>query len=526
MESQSAPVQSQGGTQLLQAFRIQEADRKALREIEGVLRPHMPKIVDAFYEHLAQFPEVVRFIADTGTNIDNLKRTNPQYFAELFRGEFGQRYFESRRAIGIIHARIGLEPNWFFAAMSSYYETIFPLLAKKYKLRTRKLISALRALQKALNLDSMLIIEAYIENDFLSKLRSVVDETSEVVEKLSQSSRELRVAAEVSGRSSEEVSAVVEQLADGAASQAEAAVGVTRSMGDLAQKSDRMIKANGTAMESLGQATDTVKHVQEKFANISEVAAMWQVIREKIASMDRVKTTVAESAQRVQDMNLRSEEIGRIVQTIDEIAEQTNLLALNAAIEAARAGEHGRGFAVVAEEVRKLAESSSGATKEISSLISSVQRGSSDASQSMALTMEQVEQAASVTLQAASCLEQIATIASETEAHNTHLTQVMSQVEKVSAENTAILETVKVEIEVVNDAINNIAAITQENSASSQEVSATAETVMQQVASLASNVAELDNQIRHLKAIGESAREAAQRVSTGSMSSQQMRTAA
>jgi len=228
-------------------------------------------------------------------------------------------------------------------------------------------------------------------NDEVSELGRSVDEMagkmSTIIGKMSESSKHLAVASEQLNVSS-------------------------TSMEIGANKQNEQTTHVATAMEQMGA---TVLEVARSSQNVAESAISARdiasnggdVVREAIIAMKEVSESTSVTADMVAKLGKSSEEIGTIVSVINDIADQTNLLALNAAIEAARAGEQGRGFAVVADEVRKLAERTGTATKEISSMIGTIQNETSIAVKAMGEGTEKVENGVKLANEAGDALEQI-----------------------------------------------------------------------------------------------------------------------
>ena len=201
-------------------------------------------------------------------------------------------------------------------------------------------------------------------------IASFLQKTANSSEQLAASSQELTASAGQASQASEQV-----------------AQSVTKSAGEVVEQQ----KDVGDSLEAINAAMVSIKNIEKTADTVSAHATKAnnqatvgnQAVDMAVNQIISVEKIVNDSANTVDKLGKRSQEIGQIVEAISSIAEQTNLLALNAAIEAARAGEHGRGFAVVSEEVRKLAEGSQEAAQKIATLIGDIQAETATAVDSM-----------------------------------------------------------------------------------------------------------------------------------------------
>ncbi len=170
----------------------------------------------------------------------------------------------------------------------------------------------------------------------------------------------------------------------------------TESVATSSQEQSSQVEEIASAIEEMSMTITENSTNANKTANFADNNGKiakdgGQVVIQTIEKMKEIAAVVQQSAMNIEKLGQSSTEIGAIISVIEEIADQTNLLALNAAIEAARAGEQGRGFAVVADEVRKLAERTTDATKQISTMINSIQKETESAVQVMQKGNDEVQ---------------------------------------------------------------------------------------------------------------------------------------
>jgi methyl-accepting chemotaxis protein len=227
------------------------------------------------------------------------------------------------------------------------------------------------------------------------------DETGHAGDALNRMKNNLREIIRSIAATAENVASASEEISSSATQQAQSAE---------TQKDQTMQVA--TAMQEMSSTVSTVSESCNKAADAAREAAETarhggSIVEGTLSKMRLIAESVGATARKMEGLGKSSDQIGRIIGVIDDIADQTNLLALNAAIEAARAGEQGRGFAVVADEVRKLAERTTTATKEIAQMIKNIQDETKTAVTAMENGTRQVEEGVDLTAKAGDSLRAI-----------------------------------------------------------------------------------------------------------------------
>ena len=214
-----------------------------------------------------------------------------------------------------------------------------------------------------------------------------VDELRHLVTTITDTS--VQVAA-----SSQETQATALQLAEASNHQAEQITAASGRINEIAASIEQVSR----------NSTESAEVAQRSVVIAAEGAG---VVRETIQGMDQIRDQIQETSKRIKRLGESSQEIGSIVELINDISEQTNILALNAAVQAAAAGETGRGFAVVADEVQRLAERTSGATRRIEGLVQAIQADTNEAVSSMEQTTAEVVSGARLAEDAGTALTEI-----------------------------------------------------------------------------------------------------------------------
>lgn len=337
----------------------------------------------------------------------------------------------------------------------------------------------------ALRNEAKLIADGNLEERPLAVIRA--DELGDLAQAFTGMSANLRGLVRQVQRDCEQLAAASEQLTASSDQSLQAANQVAASITDVAQGAD----------DQLAAVSDTSAVVEQMSASIQQIAANTNHVAGRSAQaadkakdggnsvdlavnqMVQIEQTVNTSAEVVSKLGERSKDIGQIVDTISGIAGQTNLLALNAAIEAARAGEQGRGFAVVAEEVRKLAEQSQEAAKQIADMIREIQEDTGKAVIAMNDGTREVKKGTTIIDATGQAFREIAELVAQVSAQ---VKEISSAIEQIASGSSQIVDSVQKIDELSKKAAREsqtVSAATQEQSASMEEIASSSQGLAQ-----------------------------------------------
>jgi methyl-accepting chemotaxis protein len=322
--------------------------------------------------------------------------------------------------------------------------------------------------------DSDKVVEGtQLEAEAISDISSSVEQLNSAVIEVSDSTESLATSVEQSAASIEQMASSISSVTKiaheltGGIDETSSSIGeMSASIREIARNSEELATVSEETLSAIAEIISSIKQVEE---HAKESAVLTDAVAKDAADlgvasvektmqgMERIRSSVERTAETVHKLGGRSEEIGNILNVIDEITDQTTLLALNAAILAAQAGEHGKGFSVVAGEIKDLAERTAFSTQEIAQLIQSVRQEVREAVEAMADGIQSVNEGIGLTTEAGDALKKILNSSKQS-------SEMANSIKRSTAEQANAAKTVSEAMERVRSMVDQIASSTSEQS--------------------------------------------------------------
>ncbi|MFD1327237.1 methyl-accepting chemotaxis protein [Mycoplana ramosa] len=457
-----------------------------LRQTSPIVMANMDAALAAFYRTILSTPQTRGFF-DSDAAVARAGSRQKQHWAMILSGNFGRDYMEAVRAVGSVHARIGLEPRWYIGGYALVMERLLEgLFAARQPQKPKSGFAAAWSktqppqdnlareaivLVKAAMLDMELAISVYLDNLEKRRLQAEaqqiesLDQIAAALLRLADGDLGVSVDPNVSEKSEQLIHGFNEAVASlrrVIASVRESAANVRAGSVEIAsaaENANRQCERQASALEETVEAIRELAGAIESTAGTAQEAS--RTVSSVIESAEQGVMIAQRTADAIREVDASSAKVTNIISVIDKIASQTNLLALNASVEAARAGDAGKGFAVVASEIRSLAQRSADAAREIAGLLES---NSNSISAGVSLVGETQAQLSSI---------------ADAIRHTGDLVHGIAQSAHTQAASIAEISTATGHID---DATQRNASVIEENAAASRSLAAEAEALSRAIA--------------------------------------------